>query len=513
MRRPTRRPRHRIVLRSVATLAIALLTVAGIWSAPSTPHPRIVEVAGSSRITPSPTTIGFHDPEIYFGTDATVAQTFDKMVEAGVETVRLMIPWAGVEQVQGRFDWTNVDRTIDAAQRRNMAVLGIINSTPAWAVAPGAPPITGRPASAAQYAAFCAQVATRYAGKVSAYEIWNEPNGAQFYAPTPDPAGYTELLKAAYPKIKDVDPNATVIGGVLGSVIDWGTWLVNPVTFLQKMYAAGAKGSFDALSFHPYQYTLKFSEGFPIANSPMNQVIAMRQLMLANGDAAKKIWGTEYGEPMTAADDATQAAFIKDLLTKWQEMPYAGPIMIHTTRDRNTGSSDPEDVFGVYRTDWSAKPSQQVISDAATAGIPKTAEFQRFSAITEASYGEVLSPVYRATPAVWAQARTASTLYETPTGIIASPNAVADKARQYGVVPKTPFANGYQDMDSPSGMRVWWSAATGAFAVGGGIVEAWTPRLGLALSDEVRDGWGVRVTFEHGYITWQPWVGAKAFYT
>lgn len=187
--------------------------------------------------------------------------------------------------------------------------------------------------------------------------------------------------------------------------------------------------------------------------------------------------------------------------------------MIHTTRDRNTGSTDPEDVFGVYRTDWSAKPSQQVISDAATAGIPKTAEFQRFSAITEPSYGEVLSPVYRATPAVWAQARTESTLYETPTGIIASPNAVADKARQYGVVPKTAFANGYQDMDSPSGMRVWWSAATGAFAVGGGIVEAWTPRLGLALSDEVRDGWGVRVTFEHGYITWQPWVGAKAFYT
>jgi uncharacterized protein with LGFP repeats len=62
-------------------------------------------------------------------------------------------------------------------------------------------------------------------------------------------------------------------------------------------------------------------------------------------------------------------------------------------------------------------------------------------------------------------------------------------------------------------MRVWWSPATGAHAVGGGFVELWTPQLGLALTDEVREGWGTRVTFQHGYITWQPWVGAKVVFT
>jgi hypothetical protein len=132
---------------------------------------------------------------------------------------------------------------------------------------------------------------------------------------------------------------------------------------------------------------------------------------------------------------------------------------------------------------------------------PKSSEFQRFSAITDPSYGEVLSPVYRATPTVWAQARTVSTLFETPTtlfetptGIIASPTPVADKARQFGGVPKTPFENGYQDFDLPSGMRVWWSPATGAHAVGGGFVAAWVPQLGLALTDEVREGWSTKVT-------------------
>jgi hypothetical protein len=513
VRGPRRPPRRRIIQKLVAGLTVGVLTTAVVWFALPSRHPREVDVAQTARMAALPTTIGFHDPDSYFMTDADVNQTFDKMLQTGVKNVRLMIPWAGAEPVQNQFDWTNVDRTVNAAVARNMAVIGIINASPAWAVAPGVPAISGRPASPAQYADFCEKVAARYRGKVSAYEVWNEPNGAQFFAPVPDPPGYTELLKAAYPKIKAADPNATVIGGVVGSVVDWGTWLINPVSFVQQMYDAGAKNFMDALSFHPYHYSVKFSDGYAIANSPLDQTVALRRIMVANGDASKKIWATEYGEPMTATDEAGQAAYIMDLITKWQEMPYTGPIMIHTTRDRQTGSTDVENVFGVYRTDWSAKPAQVAMKDAIAAGIPKSAEYQRFSAITDPSYGEVLSPVYRATPTVWAQARTISTLFETPTGIIASPAPVADKARQFGVAPTTQFQNGYQDFDSPSGMRVWWSPATGAHAVGGGFVAAWTPPLGLALTDEVREGWATKVTFEHGYITWLPWIGTQVTFT
>jgi uncharacterized protein with LGFP repeats len=90
---------------------------------------------------------------------------------------------------------------------------------------------------------------------------------------------------------------------------------------------------------------------------------------------------------------------------------------------------------------------------------------------------------------------------------------VADKARQFGGYPKTEFQNGYQDFESPTGMRVWWSPATGAHAVGGGFVAAWVPQLGLALTDEFRDGWATRVNFEHGYITWLPWIGTQVTFT
>ena len=54
----------------------------------------------------------------------------------------------------------------------------------------------------------------------------------------------------------------------------------------------------------------------------------MRQSMIANGDSSKKIWNTEYGQPTSISDEAAQTAFLKDMYTKWQEMPYAGPLYL-----------------------------------------------------------------------------------------------------------------------------------------------------------------------------------------
>ena len=61
-----------------------------------------------------------------------------------------------------------------------------------------------------------AKFVARYAGKIAAVEIWNEPNAVTFWTPTPDPAAYVELLKAAYPKVKAVDPSVVVVSAGLG---------------------------------------------------------------------------------------------------------------------------------------------------------------------------------------------------------------------------------------------------------------------------------------------------------
>jgi hypothetical protein len=46
----------------------------------------------------------------------------------------------------------------------------------------------------------------------------------------------------------------------------------------------------------------------------------------------------------------------------------AGPAFVYTTRDRNTGSGNPQDNYGVYRTDWTPKPAADVIKSLARPG-------------------------------------------------------------------------------------------------------------------------------------------------
>ena len=290
--------------------------------------------------------------------------------------MRILIPWAGVEPLNGVYNWSIVDYMVNAAYKRNMGVLGVLNSTPRWAVTPGQPAIAAPPANTQAYADFAAQVAKRYAGKVSAYEIWNEGNTGTLWAPQPNPVAYTRMLQAAYPAIKAADPNATVVAGGFISVADYGNVAVNPVRYVQQMYAAGAKGNFDAISFHPYQFTLPFTQGpttGPYANiSPRGQLALIHQTMVANGNGNKLIWASEYVEPTSVASEATQASYIQNFLNGWSKISYAGPPFIYTTEDRNSASTSANDTFGLLRDDWSRKPAANVIQQW-TATHPQTA--------------------------------------------------------------------------------------------------------------------------------------------
>jgi VCBS repeat-containing protein len=307
------------------------------------------------------TTVAMNAQEMLIYSQADTDKALDLLKANGVDTIRILIPWAQVEPTNDAFTgWAAVDRMVNSATARNMKVLGVLNSTPTWAGVSGGAPLAAAPASPQEFAEFAGVVAARYAGKIGAYEIWNEPNGFQFWSPTPNAAAYTAILKAAYPVIKAADPNAVVVAAGLGAVITYGNLTIDPVTYLQQMYASGAAGSFDALSYHPYLYTKLFSTPSPYPTAPINQVKALHDLMVANGDGNKKIWATEYGEPAGIVSETSQAAYIGDFLRAWRNLDYAGPAFIHTIRDY-TSSSPNSATFGVFRKDWSAKPAVGVI--------------------------------------------------------------------------------------------------------------------------------------------------------
>lgn len=323
-----------------------------------------IPVVLTAAVNEAPTTLGIADSTLYNLSDADIDVTLDHLKTMGVNDIRVAVPWIYIQsQDNTDYDWTKMDYIVHAASERDMNIVGVMSGTPTWAGFP----INGH-SDPADYARFASAVAERYndastIGPIDDYEIWNEPNGSLFYNPI-DAKAYTAMLQAAYPAIKANNPNATVIAGVLGAVATIPGLSLAPEAFVSQMYGAGAKGYFDALSYHPYNYTLPFSLGAGQVNSPLNQVQAIRALMIANGDGYLKIWATEYGLPTNyPINQDQQAAFIHDFVVAWQNVDGAGPMFVYTTRDSNTGGFDDEENFGIFTTDWTPKEAVGAIEE------------------------------------------------------------------------------------------------------------------------------------------------------
>ncbi|HEX7827180.1 MAG TPA: Ig-like domain-containing protein [Mycobacterium sp.] len=362
---PTSEARYDATVRPGQVVDSFTVTVRDAFGASASATVTAVPVApySASAIDQRPTSVGVSDPYLYFASQAETDHILDTLHASGIDTVRILVPWAGVEPVDNTYNWTAIDRMVTSARARDMTIVATLNSTPDWAVTPGTPVIIGAPANPQQYADFAGAVAARYVGRISAYEIWNEPNGKIFWEPGPDAAQYTAILKPAYLAIKAADPNATVVAGSVGYIATEPGKNINAVEFIQQMYANGAAGYFDAIAFHPYQYSYPFSVPDPYQVGPRSEAEKIHQLMVANGDGAKLIWATEYGQPTNFEGGVDrQAQFLADFLRTWREIDYAGPAYLFTTRD-GTYSDPVENSFGLYNADWSPKPAVDAVEE------------------------------------------------------------------------------------------------------------------------------------------------------
>lgn len=232
-----------------------------------------------------------------------------------------------------------------------MNVLAILDYGVGWAN--GGQATSFPPNDPQDFAGYCAAVVARYAPMgVKYYELWNEPNnGSYFTAQT-----YTNLVTAAYDAIKAVDSTVTVLAGPSGGGSAGG---IDQIVFLRDMYTAGVGNHFDALTHHPY--------GLYWNNLP-----ALRQIMLENGDTSKKIWLTEFGDPTFGAagqsyvTEAQQASDITTMVRNVALSDYLGPLFIYSYRDSQLladPAPDREGYFGVVRKDGSKKPAYYALRD------------------------------------------------------------------------------------------------------------------------------------------------------
>jgi hypothetical protein len=230
------------------------------------------------------------------------------VAEAGFHWIRQEFPWEDIE-IHGKGDfvdrrnepagvdaWAKYDQIVGLAEQTGLEMIVRLSNPPAWSRAQGdAAGAQAPPDNLADYGDYVQAVATRYAGRISAYQLWNEPNIYPEWGEAPvNPEAYTELLWRGYPRVKAADPQAIVLSGALAPTLEVTHRNMNDLVFLQRMYDAGAGECFDVLSVQGYGLwsgpTDRRNQPTTI-NYGRNQLV--RDLMVQNGDAHKAIWISE----------------------------------------------------------------------------------------------------------------------------------------------------------------------------------------------------------------------------
>ena len=299
-------------------------------------------------------------------TDEELARDLDAIVAAGARWLRVDVDWSAVEAVEGEPDWSWLDRVVDYAGERGLRVLGLVAYTPEWA----RPPDTTDkvpPDDPGTFARFAATVAGRYAGRVSAWEIWNEPNSHTFWAPRPDPVAYARLLTAATAAIRAVaPPGTTIVTGGLAPAVDAPNGSeVAPDTFLREMLAH--TDAFDAVGAHPYCFPALPTDA---STSTWNSFYRLPLLRRALTDAKldRPVWITEFGAPTGggrgAVSDELQTEIVLDGLRRATELGWVDRVFLFTHRDSPGRDTDVEAHFGLLRLDGSPKPAYDALAAA-----------------------------------------------------------------------------------------------------------------------------------------------------
>lgn len=263
----------------------------------------------------------------------------DRITRAGFTTVRFDIGWRWIEpQTKGRYDDSvlqQLDWVLAQLDARGITPIITVIETPAWA-RPAGTDIFTPPTNRQDYADMMRMLAARYAGRASmTWEIWNEPNLVEFWATGPNAADYADLLRRAYAAVKAVAPRATVLGGSIA---------FNDRPFLEGMYAAGAGGSFDGLSIHPYTGGRAPTDESNAWFGLRSQITGMHATLAAYGDGAKLLYITEFGWNTDDVSDSTRANYMRDAVTIIRQYTYVRTASVYTI------SQDDYPGFGLVTT-------------------------------------------------------------------------------------------------------------------------------------------------------------------
>ncbi|HEX5167277.1 MAG TPA: cellulase family glycosylhydrolase [Thermomicrobiales bacterium] len=317
---------------------------------------------------------------------AVVERSLDMIRDGGYGYIRQIFGWYEIEpqpgvyvDAEGRSTWAKYDRIVDEATARGLQIIARLEKPPPWAKAGQPhPEIDGPPDRLSDYANFVEQVVTRYRGRLTYVQLWNEPNLEGEWGANPiDPRGYVELLAAGAEAARKANPDVVILLAGLAPTDQTGPANLSDLLFLDQVYELGGAAYFDIVSVMVYGY------GYPpwdrrvsFERNNFSRPIQTREIMVRHGDEDTPVWAVEYGwvslpddwsgdpspwgEPVS---EAQQAVYLVDgYLRAQREWPWMGVMAVWAFRfphapDAPDQLGNPTQGFALVAHDFTPRPA------------------------------------------------------------------------------------------------------------------------------------------------------------
>jgi polysaccharide biosynthesis protein PslG len=323
------------------------------------------------------------------GRPETTGRDFDALKAAGLSWAKITVPWRSIEGAcNDCYEWSDLDAVVNAAKARGIKLIARIDHPPVWArtvqVENGPP---DNPEDLADIVS--AMVAHYGAAGIPVIQVWNEPNLSREWGNATIDADaaqqYVHMLRRANEEAKKKDPNVTILSaGLSPTGTADGTAQPDDV-YLQWMYDAGLAKAADAIGMHGNSYGLPPET--PIMSDPsrphpsfyFRRVEQLRDIMVANGDAAKQVWLLEFGYTSDqvnpayswfAIDETTKADYIvrafKYARANWA--PWIAEMTVWTFADPAWDQSREQYWWAITEPDGTPRPSYNALKVARANG-------------------------------------------------------------------------------------------------------------------------------------------------
>jgi len=285
------------------------------------------------------------------------------MTSAGVGVLRVSIGWDGLEPSRGHYDLEFWDAFFAAMGSAGIRVIPYIAYTPRWASSS-----TGEdfwrypPADLDAFGATVGMLARRYRGRVTSWEIWNEPDNRDYWRGSV--AQFAALLRVGARAVRAADPAAQVVfGGVAGHPAFAAEVMARPelADVATSVAVINAHAYFETWNPEPIESLPRYVQAFApvLAHGARSLWLAemgysnYRQGALVSGDVRARF---EYEHTLAFQAVALVRTVTLALsrpevsLLAWYEMkdPAPGAPMIGDDNNRH---------LGVAFSDWRPKPA------------------------------------------------------------------------------------------------------------------------------------------------------------